>query len=83
MQTVTSETKKPMDTHLATRCLTYKVDVVADGVKTRALLDPKAQVSLACWQLLLAIKERNNWTKEQCQSRSLALDGQPRGAGGH
>ena len=31
MQTVTSETKEPMDTQLATRGLTYKVDVVVDG----------------------------------------------------
>ena len=46
-------------------------------------MDPGAQVSLAHWQLLPAIKEWNNWTKEQCQSRSLELDGQPRGAGGH
>ena len=80
MRTVTSETKEPMDTHLATRGLAYKVDVVVDGVKTRALLDPGAQVSLAHRQLLPAIKEKNNWTKEQCQSRSLELDGQPRGA---
>ena len=69
MRTVTSETKEPMDTHLATRGLTYKVDVVVDGVKTRALLDPGVQVSLARRQLLPAIKEKNNWTKEQCQSR--------------
>ena len=80
---MTSETKESMHTHLATRGLTYKVDVVVDKVKTRALLDPGAQISLARWQLLPVVKERNNWTKEQCQSRNLELDGQPRGAGSH
>ena len=43
---------------------TYKVDVVVDAVKTRALLDSGAQASLARQQLLPDIKQKNNWSIE-------------------
>ena len=68
---------------LATRGPAYKVDIVVDKVKTRALLDHGTQVSLARCQLLPVIKEKNNWTVEQCQARNLKLEGQSQGAGGH
>ena len=58
MRTVTSETLDKPGTQLATRSLIYKVDVVIDGVKTRALLDHGAQVSLAHRQLLPVIREK-------------------------
>ena len=41
---------------------TYKVDIVVDGIRTRALLDSGAQVSLARQQLLPHIKQKNNWS---------------------
>ena len=59
------------------------MDITVDGVKTRALLDHGAQVSLARRQLLPVIKERNNWTGGQCQDRTLKMERQPQGAGGH
>ena len=54
---------------------------MVDGIKTRALLDSGAQVSLVQQQLLPHIKERNNWTIEQCRQRNPKLDGQLLGAG--
>ena len=54
-----------------------------DGVRTRALLDHGAQVSLARKQLLPVIKERNEWSVEHCQARNLTLAAQPQGAGSH
>ena len=84
MRTVTAKAKQQLeDTTVAARGPTYKVDIVVDGIKTRALLDHGAQVSLARKQLLPVIKERNNWSVEQCQARNLTLEGQPQGAGGH
>ena len=71
MCTVTSETLDKPGTELGTKGLTYKVDVVIDGVKTRALLDHGAQVLLACRQLLPVIREKNSWTTEQCHTRNL------------
>ena len=67
----------------AARGPTFKVDIVVDGVKTRALLDHGAQVSLARRQLLPAIKEKNGWKGGECQARTLKMEGQPQGAGGH
>ena len=81
--TVTAESEQlPVEGSTAARGPTYKVDIVVDGVKTRALLDHGAQVSLARRQLLPVIKERNHWTQEQCQDRSLKMERQPQGAGG-
>ena len=59
MRTVVTEMKDQLSTLLATRGLTYKIDITVDGVKTRALLDHGAQVSLACRQLLPVIQEKN------------------------
>ena len=67
---------------LAMRGPTYKVPVVVNGVKTRALLDHGAQVSLVRKELLSVIKEGNQWSASQCEARNLRMDGQPVGAGG-
>ena len=84
LSTVTSKTDQQLkETTVAARGPTYKVDIVVDGIKTRALLDHGAQVSLARKQLLSVVKERNNWSVEQYQARTLTLEGQPQGAGGH
>ena len=50
---------------------TYKVDIVVDGIRTRALLDSGAQVSLAQQQLLSHTKQKNNWSLEQCKQKNL------------
>lgn len=84
LRTVTAESNEaPGKVSTAARGQTHKVDIIVDGVKTRALLDHGAQVSLARRQLLPVIKESNNWTAEQCQDRTLKMEGQPQGAGGH
>ena len=84
LRTVTAKTEQQLkETTVAARGPTYKVDIVVDGVRTQALLDHGAQVSLARKQLLPVIKERNEWSVEQCQARNLTLAGQPQGAGGH
>lgn len=55
---VTTETdQQSLETPITAIRPTYKVDVIVNGVKTRALLDHGAQVSLARCQL---IKERND-----------------------
>jgi len=64
------------------RGLTYKVLVEVNGVKTQALLDPGAQVTLVRKELLPMIKEKNNWSDSQCNTRNIKMDGQPIGAGG-
>ena len=84
LRTVTAKTdQQEKETTVAARGPTYKVDIVVDGVGTRALLDHGAQVSLARKQLLPVTKERNSWSLEQCQARNLILEGQSQGAGGH
>ena len=47
----------------------YKVNVVIEGVKTRALIDNGSQVLLVRRELLPSIKEHNNWTLEQCHEK--------------
>ena len=61
----------------------YKVNVVIEGVKTRALIDNGSQVSLVRRELLPSIKEHNNWTLEQCHEKDRPLKAQPVGASGH
>ena len=67
---------------LAMRGPTYKVPVVVNRIKTRALLDHGAQVSLVRKELLSLIKEKNQWSTSQCDTKSLKMDGQSIGAGG-
>ena len=64
------------------RGLTYKVPVVVNGIKTRALLDHGAEVTLVRKEFLSLIKEKNQWSASQCDTRSLKMDGQPIRAGG-
>lgn len=61
---------------------TYKVKVEIEGVRTRALLDHGAQVTIVRRQLLSHIREKRGWTLEQCHAKSLLLEGQPVGGGG-
>ena len=61
----------------------YKVDVEVKGVWTRALLDHGAQVSLLRLQMLPMIKDKKQWSLEQCHSKNRALDQQPVGAEGN
>ena len=61
---------------------TYKVDVTVEGLKTRALIDNGSQVSLVRSEMLLRLKELNNWTREDCQKRTHQMVSQPVGAGG-
>ena len=65
-----------------TRGPTYKADITVDNVKTRALLDHGAQVSIVRRELLPKVWETHGWTKEQYQVRNLKLDRQPIGANG-
>jgi len=58
----------------------YKAVAKADGVHTRALLDPGAQISLVRQKLLLVIRTKQGWTVDQYQQRNLELDRQPIGA---
>ena len=60
----------------------YKVIVQVEGVRTRALIDFGAQVTLVRSQMLLKIKEKCGWTIEECHSRNKPLEQQPVGAGG-
>ena len=84
LRTVTAKSdQQQKETTVAGRGPTYKVDIVVDRIKTQALLDHGAQVLLARKQLLPVIKEKNNWSLEQCQARNLMLEGQPQRAGGH
>ena len=52
------------------------------GIKTRALLDHGAQVTLVRKELLPLIKEKNQWSTSQCDTKNLKMGGQPIGAGG-
>ena len=53
-----------------------------DGVKTRALIDHGAQISIVRQELLPIIREKHGWTVEQYEQRNLELDRQPVGASG-
>ena len=81
MRTILAEQdSQVMALQVAVKGPTYKVGIIVD--KTRALLDSGVQVSLARQQLLPHIKQKNNWSMEQCRQRNVILDGQPLGAGG-
>jgi len=81
MRTVSAGTRIEVE-EVRTRGPTYKVDIVVDGVKTRALLDHGAQVSIVRRELLPKVRETQGWSKEQYQTRNLELDRQPIGANG-
>ena len=56
--------------------LTYKV-VIVDGVKTRALIDHGAHISIVRQKLLPIIREKHGWTMKKYQQQNLQLDRQP------
>ena len=70
------------DKSLNIRGPTNKAGVIVEGVKVRALLDHRAQVSLVSKELLPKIRERNKWTLEECHDRNCKLERQLTGAGG-
>ena len=83
MRTVSAGTGSEIEVaEVPTRGPTYKVDIIVDSVKTRALLDHGAQVSIVRRELLPKVREAQGWTKEQYQTRNLKLDRQPIGANG-
>ena len=80
--TTEKETCQSTDGTLPQRGPTYKVVVEVDGIRTKALLDHGAQVSLVRQELLPMIQQKHGWTMEQYQLRNLELDRQPVGASG-
>ena len=61
---------------------TYKVDFIVGGIRTRGLFDYGAQVLLARKELLPLIKEKKDWSVEQCNAHNLPMEAQPVGASG-
>ena len=61
---------------------TYKVDVVVEGLKSRALVDNGSQISLVRTEMLPKLKEINCWNMEECKSKISKIASQPLGAGG-
>ena len=47
----------------------YKVDIVVEGFKTRALLDNGSQVSLVRAEMLPKIEQKNNWDSDKLNSQ--------------
>ena len=62
---------------------TYKANVVVEGLKSRALLDNGSQISLVRTEMLPKLKEINNWSMEECKSKTSKMVSQPLGAGGN
>ena len=61
----------------STLCLrdpAYKVIVRVEGVRTRALIDFGAQVTLVRGQLLPKIRENCGWTLKECHSHNRPLE---------
>ena len=61
---------------------TYKVDIVVEDFKTRALLDNGLQVSLVRTEILPKIEQKNNWGLDKLSSHTCSVKSQLKGAGG-
>ena len=61
---------------------TYKVNVVVEGLHSRALVDNGSQISLVHTEMLPKLKEFNKWSMEECKSKTCKMRSQPQGAGG-
>ena len=61
---------------------TYKIEITVEGVRTRALLDHGAQVTIVRRQLLGKVKERQKWPVETCRSKEIRATGTELGAVG-
>ena len=61
---------------------TYKVNVVIEGLQFRALVGNGSQISLVRTEMLAKLKERNNWTLEECKSKTTKMIFPPQGACG-
>ena len=69
-------------TAVSTTGPTYKVDVIVEGLKSRALVDNGSQISLVRTEMLPKLKEINSWSMEECKSKTSKVVSQPLGAGG-
>ena len=58
------------------------MNVVVEGLQSRALVDNDSQISLVRSEMLPKLKELNNWTLEECKSKTSKMISQPQGAGG-
>ena len=58
------------------------VDVSVDEVKTRALLDHGSKVTIVRQQLLPMVKEKQQWSMDNCMEKTVPLEFQPIGATG-
>lgn len=56
---------------------TYKVNVVVEVLKSRALLDNGSQISLVRTEMLPKLKEINNWSMEVCKGKTFKMVSQP------
>ena len=63
---------------------TYKVNVTVGGIPTRAFLDHGSQVTIVWRQILPVIREKQQWSNEQCVAKTTCKDmgAQPVGAVG-
>ena len=80
--TVAAEANTVLTNVLSLRGFAYKVVVQVEGVRTRALIDSGAQVTLVRSQMLPRIKEKRGWSIEKCHSHNRPLEQQPIGAAG-
>ena len=58
------------------------MNVVVEGLQSRALVDNGSQISLVHTEMLPKLKGLNNWTLEECKSKTSKMISQSQGAGG-
>ena len=56
---------------------TYKIEIIVEGVCTRALLDHGSQVIIVRRQLLGKVKEKQQWSLEISHLKEIPLENQP------
>ena len=61
---------------------TYKIDIVVEGFKTRALLDNGCKVALVRAEVLPKIEQKNDWGSDKLSFRPCSVKSQPKGTGG-
>ena len=76
------EDTSPNSTTLSLRGPVYKAIIQVEGIRTLALADFGAQVTLIRCQMLPKIKEKQNCSLEQCYFCNRTLEQQLVGAGG-
>ena len=80
--TAEGDSASPSNTSVSLKGPAYKAIVQAEGIRTRALVDFGAQVTLVRRQMLPKIKEKQGWSIDQCHARNRTIEQQPVGAGG-